>query len=226
MDPIMAVASQAQAGRDRGCRAVDHQRHTRAARPAASGPAGVSVSFPSKNLGGIGDGGMVRDQRSEMLYKRLLIMRNHGMEPSTITSASAATSGWTRSRRRRCWSNCRIWKVVGKHGGRTRTTTRGSWLKEAWSERRGSARTAIRSTTSMSSGCRRRDAVAGTSEANHIGCEIYYPGADASAGMFCVAGLKRGDFPHSEKAADEVLALPVYPELTDAMKDYVVRDDS
>jgi dTDP-4-amino-4,6-dideoxygalactose transaminase len=40
---------------------------------------------------------------------------------------------------------------------------------------------------------------------------------------FSYLGFKKGDFPEAEKAANEVLALPVYPELTDEMKDYVVN---
>jgi dTDP-4-amino-4,6-dideoxygalactose transaminase len=40
---------------------------------------------------------------------------------------------------------------------------------------------------------------------------------------FRYLGYKEGDFPESEKAAKEVLAIPVYPELTDEMKDYVAE---
>jgi dTDP-4-amino-4,6-dideoxygalactose transaminase len=40
---------------------------------------------------------------------------------------------------------------------------------------------------------------------------------------FKYLGYKKGDFPESEKAANEVLAIPIYPELSDQMKDYVAE---
>lgn len=69
----------------------------------------------------------------------------------------------------------------------------------------------------------KRDEVLAHLKENSIGCEIYYPVPMHLQKCFRYLRYSEGDLPETEKAAKEVMALPIYPELTDEMKDYVVR---
>jgi len=185
------------------------------------GTVGCFSFFPSKNLGGIGDGGMVATN-DEALFKRLMMMRNHGSEPKyyhkyvggnfRLDPVQAAAllvklphlDDWSEARRR----NAAYYN--GKFAG---TIVQTPWISPDCK-------------TIYNQYCirvPRRDDLVAHLKANKIGCEIYYPLPAHLQECFAYLRYKRGDFPESERAADEIMALPIYPELTRPMQDAVVE---
>jgi len=220
MDPIMGVARRYKLAVIED--AAQSITSTYKGRKAGSiGKAGCFSFFPSKNLGGIGDGGMIVTN-DEALYKRLVLMRNHGAEPKyyhkfiganfrldPIQAAALLVKlphldDWSEARRRNA-----------------------AYYSEKF------AGTVVQ-TPYISPDCQtiynqycirvpRREEVVAHLKANKIGCEVYYPVPLHLQECFGYLGYSEGDFPEAEKAANEIMALPVYPELTREMQDAVVE---
>ncbi|MDT5038995.1 MAG: hypothetical protein QOE03_4180, partial [Micromonosporaceae bacterium] len=70
----------------------------------------------------------------------------------------------------------------------------------------------------------RRDAVVAALNAAGIGAGIHYPVPVHRTGAFGDLGYGAGDFPHAERAAAEILSLPLYPQITAAQQETVVRE--
>ena len=168
--------------------------------------------FPSKNLGGLGDGGMVLTN-DESLAKSVRELRNHGMEPKYY--------------HRRVGGNFRLDAIQAA----------GLLAKlphlDAWGEMR---RANAAFYDSAFAGCPQvrtpridprnrsiynqyvisvgnRDEVLAHLRDMEIGCEIYYPLPLHIQECFKPLGYAEGDFPNSEYAAKHTIALPIYPEL-------------
>ena len=192
------------------------------------GVMGCLSFFPSKNLGGIGDGGMVVTS-DDGLAERLRLLRNHGAKPKyyhkivggnfrldTIQAAALLV----KLRHLDAWHKARQ-----EHADRYRELFRQAGLA-------GAVRLpeVVDSTPGIRShiynqfviGTPKRDALREFLTTQGIGTEIYYPVPFHLQECFRDLGHKAGDFPESERAARETLALPVYPELTAEQQAYVV----
>ena len=195
-------------------------------RAGTLGDAAAFSFYPSKNLGGFGDGGMVTTNHPQ-LARRITRLRVHGMEPkyhhhevgfnSRLDAFQAAVlrvklrhlDAWTSLRRDVA---DRYRNLFASHG-----------LEEMVGlpiERQGNFHVynqfVIRVPAFL------RDSLRDYLTARKIGSEIYYPIPLHLQVCFASLGHKPGDFPHSEAAARETIALPIYPELTDAEQRYVV----
>jgi dTDP-4-amino-4,6-dideoxygalactose transaminase len=218
MDPLMEIARRrdlyviedaAQAiGADYGGR-----------RAGSIGHFGCFSFFPSKNLGGFGDGGMVTSNDPQ-LADRVRLLRNHGYRPKyynkvvggnfRLDAIQAAVlrvklrylDAWTE--RRRANAACYRSLLAGKA-----FDARVGLPPEAPRRRHIYNQFVVRATG--------RDALVAHLAERKIGCEIYYPVPLHLQECFAELGYRVGDLPESERAAAETLALPIYPELTTEM---------
>jgi len=224
MDPLMRLA------REYGLRVIEdaaqaigaedaHQR-----RACSFGDIGCLSFFPTKNLGAFGDAGMCVTNDAA-LAERMDILRVHGGKPKyyhsfiggnfRIDELQAAVlniklkhlDAWTAGRQR----NAAFYYAAfaeAKLGEAVKTPTAGRGVRHIYNQY------VIR--------VRDRDRLRAHTTAAGVGTEIYYPIPLHLQKCFEYLGHKQGDFPHSESAALETLALPIFPELTDKQLQYVV----
>jgi len=184
------------------------------------GTAGCLSFFPSKNLGGLGDGGMVVTQDPD-LAGRLAQCRNHGMEPryfhkwvggnfrlDTLQAAGLLVKlphldAWSAKRR----ANAQRYNELLSGVGQVVTPTVRDYNVSIYNQY------CIR--------VPRRDELQQHLTAAEIGTAIYYPLSLHQQECFAALGYRKGDFPASEAAAAESLALPIYAELTDEQISHV-----
>lgn len=180
--------------------------------------------FPTKNLGGFGDGGVVTTN-DPSLARQLRLVRNHGMEPKyyhhlvggnfRLDALQAAVlrvklpylAEWTAARQR----NAARYRTLFENAGvldTVRLPTEAPQRSHIYNQ------FVIR--------VPKRDALKQHLDEHGIGTEIYYPIPFHLQECFASLGYKDGAFPEAERAANDSLALPIYPELTEGQQAAVV----
>jgi len=188
------------------------------------GAVGCFSFFPSKNLGGAGEGGLMTTDDDD-LAEKLRLLRVHGMRPkyyhqvvgvnSRLDALQAAVLGvklkyldrWSDARRRNAEHYDRLFAEAGVEEVATPSV-------------RPNRRHIFNQYTIR---CSRRDELMDFLKRRGVGSEIYYPLPLHLQECFAYLGYKPGDLPVTERTSRECLSLPVYPELTEEMRRYVVE---
>jgi dTDP-4-amino-4,6-dideoxygalactose transaminase len=182
--------------------------------------------YPTKNLGGFGDGGMITTGAADLAAK-LRTLRDHGQQPryhhhlvgvnSRLDALQAAVLNvklqhldqWADSRQRHASHYQAELDRLGL-GDQLVHPPVAAGCQSVWNQY----------TVRVLGG--RRDELNQALTARKIGSAIYYPIPLHLQECFKSLGYQPGSLPHTEQAAEEVLSLPVFPELTVAEQDRVV----
>ncbi len=202
-------------------------------RPAgALGDAAAFSFYPTKNLSACGDAGMVTTASDE-LAERSRMLRAHGMRRryyhdeigwnSRLDSVQAAVlmvklayiDKWNEQRRQLAANYDRLFRAAGVVDAEKVYPTHGVVLPTSHPRAKHVFHQYVIRV-------QRRDALREFLNSRKIGSEIYYPVPLHEQECLQFLGYKKGDFPESERASLEVLALPIYPELRAEEQEIVV----
>jgi len=198
----------------------------------AMGLAGCFSFFPSKNLGGIGDGGMVVSNDTDFAEK-IAKLRNHGAYPKYYHAETGGNfrldpiqatvlriklkylESWHAARR----ENAELYKTLFAREGfvanRNVTLPHAVYAWDVTDNQNYHIYNQFVIETD------KRNSLMQWLHEHDIGCEIYYPLCLHQ--QKCLKGqIEYVPMLHAEKAADRTLALPIYPELSDPMQEHVV----
>lgn len=201
-------------------------------RAGSMGTLGCFSFFPSKNLGGLGDGGMIVTN-DEKLAERLRVLRVQGGKPKyyhrviggnfrldTLQAAVLSVKlpyldRWTALRQKHATLYEELFRAVNIE------SDYGVRLPQAIYKQKGVRHYHIYNQFVIA--VPKRDALREHLKAKGIGTEIYYPVPLHRQECLQSLGHKDGDYPEAERACRELLALPIYPELNEDQQHYVAQ---
>lgn len=207
------------------CQAIGAEYRGR--RAGSLGTAAAFSFYPTKNLGGFGDGGLVTTHDGELAAK-LRVLRDHGQQPryyhhfvgvnSRLDALQAAVlsvklprlGAWADSRAAHAARYAQVFAERGLEEFIVAPTAAAD-CRHVWNQY----------TVRVMDG--RRDALHKHLADRKIGSAIYYPVPLHLQKCFATLGYEEGSLPVTEQACREVLSLPVYPELTAAEQNTVIE---
>lgn len=220
MDPLMRIAAEHDlVVIEDAAQAIGAEYKGR--RAGSIGHYGCFSFFPSKNLGGAGDGGMVVTNDAQR-GEKVRCLRGHGAKPkyyhklvggnfrldalqaAVVSAKLPHLDDWTSARQRNAKQYDQLFGKADLPIG----------LPAVVANRHIFNQYVIRVT--------KRDELQAYLKQKGVGTEVYYPVPLHLQECFAYLGYKPGAFPESERAAKETLALPIHPELTDAQARFVV----
>jgi dTDP-4-amino-4,6-dideoxygalactose transaminase len=225
MGPILEIA------RERGLLVIEDSAQAIGARwqehaVGTMGDFGCFSFFPSKNLGGAGDGGLITTNREDMA-ERLRMLRVHGSKKkyqheilgtnSRLDTLQAAIlrvkarylEEWTCGREANADRYRRAIEEMELETFLTAPLAPTEQTRHVYNQ--------------FTIRCRFRDELKDFLKSKGVPTEIYYPLCLHLQPAFGYLGHKAGDFPEAEKASQEVLSLPVSPELSEEQQEWITR---
>jgi dTDP-4-amino-4,6-dideoxygalactose transaminase len=224
MDEISAIAQRYNLPVvEDACQAIGATYKARKA--GAMGDLGCFSFFPSKNLGGAGDGGMVITANPQMA-DRVRLLRTHGAHQKYFHSMVGINSRLDELQAAilrvklpflQNWSNARR-ENAERYGKDFQSAGLLSWITPP---------TILPDRSHIFHQyvirCKMRDSLHAFLKEKGVSTEIYYPVSLHEQECFQSLGYGAADLPRSHMASKETLALPIYPELSDAQRRYVVE---
>jgi len=186
------------------------------------GTMGCFSFFPSKNLGGMGDGGMVVTDDAK-INEKLKKFRNHGAKPKYYHALIGGNF-----RLDPIQAAILLVKLPHLDKWHSMRQENAAYYDQHLNIKEIKNPTVVYKreyhiyNQYIISVIDRRDNLRKFLTENTIGTEIYYPVPFHEQECFRYLGYKSGDFPKSEYAAAHTIALPIYPELTTGMQDYII----
>jgi len=188
-------------------------------RAGSIGHFGCFSFFPSKNLGCAGDGGMVTTNNFE-LAEKVRILRNHGSKPRyhhKIIGGNFRLDALQAAILLKKLPHLEDWHQGRQENAKYYNDRLANYAQTPFVEPRN--RMIYNQYTLR---FENRESVQDNLNKFNIGNAIYYPIPLHLQECFSHLGYKQGDFPQAEKAAKEVLSIPIYSELTKKQQDYII----